>query len=61
MARREDDAPVRVVGFGAGWFLGLHGSIEGVTNKVVLRSPEHGEVTAEDKARIVEGGFFNQS
>jgi hypothetical protein len=26
-----------------------------------LLSPEHVEVTAEDKARIAEAGFFNQS
>jgi cell division inhibitor SepF len=51
----------RLVDFAAGLIFGLHGRIERVTNKVFLLSPEHVEVTAEDKARIVEGGFFNQS
>ena len=40
---------------------GLRGSIERVTNKVFLLSPANVEVTAEDKARIAERGFFNQS
>ncbi len=45
----------------AGLSFGLRGSIERVTNKVFLLSPQNVSVTAEDKARIVEGGFFNQS
>jgi cell division inhibitor SepF len=57
-----DDADAkRLVDFAAGLIFGLRGSIERVTNKVFLLSPEHVEVTAEDKALIVEGGFFNQS
>jgi cell division inhibitor SepF len=32
-----------------------------VTSRVFLLSPANVEVTAEDKARIVERGFFNQS
>jgi cell division inhibitor SepF len=32
-----------------------------VTAKVFLLSPQDVEVTAEDKQRIAEGGFFNQS
>ena len=51
----------RLVDFAAGLIFGLRGSIERVTNKVFLLSPENVEVTAEDKARIAEGGFFNQS
>jgi len=49
------------VDFAAGLSFGLRGSIERVTNKVFLLSPQNVSVTAEDKARIVEGGFFNQS
>ncbi|MGH8866675.1 MAG: cell division protein SepF [Actinomycetes bacterium] len=51
----------RLVDFSAGLVFGLRGSIERVTNKVFLLSPANVEVTAEDKARIAEGGFFNQS
>jgi cell division inhibitor SepF len=51
----------RLVDFAVGLTFGLRGSIERVTNKVFLLSPQNVEVTAEDKARIAEGGFFNQS
>jgi cell division inhibitor SepF len=51
----------RLVDFAAGLIFGLRGSIDKVTNKVFLLTPMHVEVTAEDKARIAERGFFNQS
>ena len=57
-----DDADAkRLVDFAAGLSFGLRGSIERVTAKVFLISPQNVDVTAEDKARIREGGFFNQS
>ncbi len=61
LTEMDDTDAKRLVDFSAGLIFGLHGSIERVTNKVFLLSPEHVEVTAEDKARIAEGGFFNQS
>lgn len=56
----ESDAR-RLVDFAAGLTFGLRGSIDRVTNRVFLLSPANVTVTAEDKARIAEGGFFNQS
>ena len=56
-----DSDAKRLVDFAAGLIFGLHGSIERVTNKVFLLSPANVEVAAEDKARIAERGFFNQS
>ena len=57
-----DDADAkRLVDFAAGLSFGLRGSIERVTAKVFLLSPQNVDVTAEDKARIRESGFFNQS
>jgi cell division inhibitor SepF len=61
LTEMDDTDAKRLVDFAAGLIFGLRGSIERVTNKVFLLSPEHVEVTAEDKALIVEGGFFNQS
>jgi cell division inhibitor SepF len=56
-----DDADAkRLVDFAAGLSFGLHGSIERVTAKVFLLSPAGTAVTAEDKARIREGGFLSQ-
>jgi len=56
-----DSDAKRLVDFAAVLIFGLRGSIERVTNKVFLLSPANVEVTAEDKARIAERGFFNQS
>ncbi|GGJ85651.1 cell division protein SepF 2 [Pilimelia anulata] len=56
----EADAK-RLVDFAAGLAFGLRGTIERVTNRVFLLSPANVQVTAEDKAKIAEGGFFNQS
>lgn len=51
----------RLVDFAAGLVFAAHGTIERVTSKVFLLSPPNVDVDAEDKQRIVEGGFFNQS
>jgi cell division inhibitor SepF len=61
LTEMADSDAKRLVDFAAGLIFGLHGSIERVTNKVFLLSPANVEVTAEDKARIAERGFFNQS
>lgn len=57
----EDSDAKRLVDFAAGLIFGLHGRIERVTAKVFLLSPANVDVTAEDKRRIAEGEFFNQS
>ncbi|MET0424591.1 MAG: cell division protein SepF [Actinoplanes sp.] len=56
----EGDAR-RLVDFAAGLAFGLRGTIERVTNRVFLLSPANVQVTAEDKAKIAEGGFFTQA
>ncbi|GAB2481546.1 cell division protein SepF [Luteococcus sediminum] len=57
----EDADAKRLVDFAAGLIFGLRGTIERVTSKVFLLSPQNVTVTAEDKERIAAGGFFNQS
>ena len=57
----DDSDAKRLVDFAAGLVFGLQGTIERVTNKVFLLSPADVTVTAEDKARMAESGFFNQS
>ena len=61
LTEMDDTDAKRLVDFAAGLVFGLHGTIERVTQKVFLLSPANVDVTAEDKARIAEGGFFNQS
>jgi cell division inhibitor SepF len=55
----EPDAK-RLVDFAAGLAFGLRGGMERVTNRVFLLSPPNIQVSAEDKARIAEGGFFDR-
>ena len=57
----DDSDAKRLVDFAAGLVFATRGSIERITNKVFLLSPPNVTVAAEDKERLVEGGFFNQS
>jgi len=61
LSEMDDADAKRLVDFSAGLVFAVRGSIERVTNKVFLLSPPNVSVAAEDKARIAEGGFFNQS
>jgi cell division inhibitor SepF len=61
LSEMDDVDAKRLVDFAAGLIFGLRGDIERVTAKVFLLSPADVTVTAEDKARIASGGFFNQS
>jgi cell division inhibitor SepF len=61
LTEMDDGDAKRLVDFAAGLSFGLRGSIERITNKVFLLSPEHVEVAAEDKVRMAQHGFFNQS
>jgi cell division inhibitor SepF len=61
LSEMDDADAKRLVDFAAGLVFATRGTIERVTNKVFLLSPPNVTVAAEDKARIVEGGFFNQS
>ncbi|MGI8628458.1 MAG: cell division protein SepF [Geodermatophilaceae bacterium] len=61
LSEMDDSDAKRLVDFAAGLSFGLRGSIERVTNKVFLISPQNVSVTAEDKARLKQNAFFNQS
>ncbi len=61
LSEMDDADAKRLVDFSAGLVFAVRGTIERVTNKVFLLSPPNVSVAAEDKARIAEGGFFNQS
>ena len=61
LSEMEDADAKRLVDFAAGLIFGLRGTIERVTSKVFLLSPQNVTVAAEDKERIAAGGFFNQS
>jgi cell division inhibitor SepF len=61
LTEMDDNDAKRLVDFAAGLIFATRGSIERVTSKVFLLSPPNVSVAAEDKARIADGGFFNQS
>jgi cell division inhibitor SepF len=61
LSEMDDADAKRLVDFAAGLVFATRGTIERVTNKVFLLSPPNVSVTAEDKERIAENGFFNQS
>jgi len=57
----EESERKRLVDFASGLVFGLHGSIERVTSKVFLLSPENVSVSNDAKAAAAEASFFNQS
>lgn len=61
LSEMDDNDAKRLVDFAAGLIFATRGTIERVTNKVFLLSPPNVAVSAEDKQRIAEDGFFNQS
>jgi cell division inhibitor SepF len=61
LSEMDDTDAKRLVDFAAGLVFATRGTIERVTSKVFLLSPPNVTVAAEEKQRIVEGGFFNQS
>ena len=61
LSEMDDADAKRLVDFAAGLVFATRGTIERITSKVFLLCPPNVSVAAEEKARIVEGGFFNQS
>jgi cell division inhibitor SepF len=61
LSEMDDADAKRLVDFAAGLVFATRGTIERVTAKVFLLSPPNVSVAAEEKQRLVEGGFFNQS
>lgn len=56
----DDAAAKRLVDFAAGLAFALRGSIDKVTSRVFLLSPDGVDVSAEDRRKLAEGGFFGQ-
>lgn len=56
----EDPIARRLVDFASGLVFAMDGKIETVASRVYLLTPAKMEVSAEERERLVEGGFFNQ-
>ena len=51
----------RLIDFSSGMTYALGGGMQRIAQGIFLLTPENVEVSAEEKARLLEGGFFNQS
>jgi cell division inhibitor SepF len=51
----------RLIDFSSGMTYALGGGMQRVAQGIFLLTPQNVDVSAEEKARILEGGFFNQS
>jgi cell division inhibitor SepF len=51
----------RLIDFSSGMTYALGGGMQRISQGIFLLTPEDVEVSAEEKARLLEGGFFNQS
>lgn len=56
----EDSIARRLVDFASGLVFAQNGKIELVAQRVYLLTPADVEVSAEERERIKEGGFYNQ-
>jgi cell division inhibitor SepF len=57
----EPELSKRLIDFGSGLTYALDGGMQRIAEKVFLLTPKNVEVSAEDRARLVENGFFNPS
>jgi len=57
----EPELSKRLIDFGSGLTYALDGGMQRIAEKVFLLTPKNVEVSAEDRARFLDGGFFNQA
>ncbi|MHB1002920.1 MAG: cell division protein SepF [Thermoleophilia bacterium] len=57
----DTDLSKRLIDFASGLTYALDGGMQRVADKVYMLTPRNVEVSAEEKARLLEKGFFNQS
>jgi cell division inhibitor SepF len=58
----DTDLSKRLIDFASGLTYALNGGMQRVADKVFLLTPRNVEVSAEERARLLErGGFFNQA
>jgi len=57
----ETELSKRLIDFCAGLTYAMDGGMQRIAEKVFLLTPRNVEVSAEERARLIEKGFFNQS
>src|SRR5437660_2965316 len=57
----ETDLSKRLIDFASGLTYALDGGMQRIADKVFMLTPRNVEISAEERARLIEKGFFNQS
>jgi cell division inhibitor SepF len=57
----DPDLAKRLIDFASGLTYALDGGMQRIADKVFLLTPRNVEVSAEERAALIEKGFFNQS
>ena len=57
----DTDLSKRLIDFASGLTYALDGGMQKIAEKTFLLTPRNVEVSAEERARLIEKGFFNQS
>jgi len=57
----EADLSKRLIDFASGLTYALDGGMQRIADKVFMLTPRNVEISAEERARLIEKGFFNQS
>ena len=61
LQRSDTDLSKRLIDFASGLTYALDGGMQRIADKVFLLTPRNVEVSAEERARLIEKGFFNEA
>ncbi len=61
LQQTDADLSKRLIDFASGLTYALDGGMQRIADKVFLLTPRNVDVSAEERARLIEKGFFNQS
>jgi len=57
----DTDLAKRLIDFASGLTYALDGGMQRIADKVFMLTPRNVEISAEERARLIEKGFFNQA
>src|SRR6476469_300390 len=57
----DTDLSKRLIDFASGLTYALDGGMQRIADKVFMLTPRNVEISAEERAQLIEKGFFNQS
>jgi len=57
----DTDLSKRIIDFASGLTYALDGGMQRIADKVFMLTPRNVEISAEERAELIEKGFFNQS